>query len=80
MTHASNDNGYYFKYGILPEIEFMFGAMMRGENMITELQPYLPLTVDRTNGYLYQNYSEWQQSFVSTMDTSQSAREGMIHG
>ena len=78
MTRADNDNGYSFTH-VTAEIQFMFGAMMRGENMTSKLQPYLPLTVDRINGYLNYNYAEWQQSFVTTLESLASAREGKKH-
>ena len=78
MTRADNDNGYSFEH-VTSDIEFMFGAMMRGENMTSKLQPYLPLTVDRINGYLNYNYAEWQQSFVTTLESLPSAREGKKH-
>ena len=77
MTNASNDDGYSFKYNVIQEVEFMFGAMMRGEDMMVKLQPYLPLTVDKVNGYLNYNYAEWRQSFESTLDSSESARKGV---
>ena len=77
MTNASNDDGYSFKYNVIQEVEFMFGAMMRGEDMMVKLQPYLPLTVDKINGYLNYNYAEWRQSFESTLDSSESARKGV---
>ena len=81
MTHASNDNGngYYFKNDVIAEIEYMFGAMMRGENMTSELQPYLPLTVDTNYWFVEFNYAEWRTSFESTLDTSQAARKGETH-
>ena len=75
MTRADNDNGISFKH-VTAEIEFMFGAMMRGENMTSKLQPYLPLTVDRAHEYLNYNYEEWQQSFVSTLESLESSRKG----
>ena len=74
MTHADNA---YFKYDVITEIAFMFGAMMRGEDFISKLQPYLPLTVDGINGYLNYNYAEWRQSFETELDTLESARKGM---
>ena len=78
MTYANVDDGSYFKEKVKSDIEFMFGAMMRGENMMGDLQPYLSLTMNRVDGWLDYNYAEWRQSFESTFEV-ESTRKGLTH-
>ena len=78
MTYANINDGSYFKEKVKSDIEFMFGAMMRGENMMADLQPYLSLTMNRVDGWLDYNYAEWRQSFESTLEV-ESARKGLTH-
>ena len=82
MTHADNHDEWKLKSqagsGVMAEIEFLFGAMMRGEDFLNELMPYLPIKIDKKLGQALEREVEWEQSFMDLLDQMESARKCMI--
>ena len=79
MTHADNYDEYKLTEEITRDIDFWFGAMMRGEDFMNELLPSLPLKMqfNKWGNWLEPREVEWKQSFTDPLD-EESARKCMI--
>ena len=87
MRNASIEHGPYVMKEVFKEVEFMFKAMMRGENMTSQLQSYLPIKMETLNyPTLYRgewvmgrrlldyNYPKWRESFKNILRPDESIR------
>ena len=76
MAKATIEGGLYFMWDVYLEVEEMFGAMMRGEDMTSELQSYLPIKRERYNGdgRLRYNYPEWKESIWNILRSDESSK------
>ena len=74
MAKAAIEHGYDFAEKVYREVESMFVAMMRGENMTSKLESYLPYKMERYNGHTHLRYPtpEWRDKFTNIMGSDES--------
>ena len=74
MRNANIKNGYFFMKKVYNKVDDMFGAMMRGEDMTSKLQSYLPIKMEhyKARRILSINWPEWQISFFNTFESYES--------
>ena len=82
MTKASKQAGGDFRRKFMSVywwVRTMFVAMMRGENMTSQLQSYIPNKVERIQrrvrrGRLQYKYPEWLEYFANTLRSDESKK------
>ena len=89
MSNASIENGTRFMKIVYKEVELLFDDMMRGKDMTSKLQSYLPSRHQYTSSQtgnlrlsISQSLSkmaEWQEYFKNTLRSYKSKRGNIQH-